>query len=124
MEYLKTNEELKPLYDPASEGAQRKGYHHLTPLYARWIPKAKFYVMATVGLEGTDSNPRGDDGPVVIVHDRKTLMMPDWRGNNRIESLRNIVEDGRISLMFMISGIKEVVRVNGCARFTTDETLC
>ena len=71
MEYLRTNEELKPLYDPASEGAQRKGYHHLTPLYASGISKAKFCVMATVGLEGTDASPRGDDGPVVIVHDKK-----------------------------------------------------
>ena len=66
----------------------------------------------------------GDDGPVVIVHDSKTLMMPDWRGKNCIESLRNIVEDGRISLVFMISGVKEVVCVNRSARLTTDETLC
>ena len=124
MEYLKTIEELKPLYGPASEGAQRKGSDHLTPLYARWISEAKFCVMATVGLEGTDASPRGDDGPVVRIHDSKTLMMPDWRGNNRIDSLCNIFEDGRISLMFMISGVKDVVRVNGCARLTTDETLC
>ena len=111
IEYLKTIEELKPLYGPASEGVQRKGSDQLMPLYARWISKAKFYVMATVGLEGTDANPRGDDGPVVRIHDSKTLMMPDWRGNNRIDSLRNIVEYGRISLRFMISGVKDVVRV-------------
>ena len=79
--------------------------------------------MGTVGLEGTDASPRGDDGPVVRIHNRKTLMMPDWHGNNRIDSLHNIVEDGRISLMFMISGVKDVVRVSGCARLTTDETL-
>ena len=111
MEHLKMIKEIKPLYGHASEGVQRKGSNHLTQLYARWISKAKFYVMATVGLEGTDASPRGDDGPVVRIHDSKTLMMPDWRGNNRIDSLRNIVEYGRISLRFMISGVKDVVRV-------------
>ena len=69
--------------------------------------------MVTFGQDGTRASPRGDDGPVVRIHDAKTLIMPDWRGNNRIESPRNIVEDGRISLFFMVSGIKGVVRVNG-----------
>ncbi len=124
MKYLKTIKELETLYGPSSEGAKRKGADHLTPLYARWISEAKFCVMATVGPSGTDASPRGDDRPVVRIHDSKTLMMPDWRGNNRIDSLRNIVEDGRISLMFMMGGVKDVVRVNGCARITTDETLC
>ena len=124
IEYLRTIQKLKPLYGSASEGAQRKGSDHLTPLYARWISEAKFCVMATVGLEGTDASPRGDDGPVVRIHHSKTLRMPNWRGNNRIDSLGNIVEDGRMSLMFMISGVKDVVRVNGCARLTTDKTLC
>ena len=72
-------------------------------------------MIITVGLEGTDASPKGDDGPVVIIHDSKTLIMPDWPGNKRLDSLSNIVEDGRISLMFMISGVKEVVRVNRCA---------
>ena len=79
--------------------------------------------MVTFGQDGTRASPRGDDGPVVSIHDAKTLIMPDWRGNNRIESLRNIVEDGRISLLLMVSGIKGVVRVNGFARLKTDETL-
>ena len=124
MQYLKAIEELEPLYGPTSEGAQRKGSDHLTPLYMRWVSKAKFCVMATVGTEGTDASPRGDDGPVVRIQDPKTLLMPDWRGNNRIDSLRNILEDGRVSLMFMVSGIKDVVRVNGCAQITANETLC
>ena len=124
MEYLKTIEELKPIYGPASEGAQRKGSDHLTPLCARCISEAKFCVMATVGLEGTDASPRGDDGSVVRIHDSKTLMLPDCRGNNRIDSLRNIVEVGRISPIFVLSGVKDVVRVNVCARLTPDQTLC
>jgi PPOX class probable FMN-dependent enzyme len=68
-----------------------------------------------VGDAGTDGSPRGDDGPVVRVQDAKTLLMPDWRGNNRMDSLRNIVSDGRVSLMFMIPGSNNVIRVNGAA---------
>ena len=79
--------------------------------------------MVTFGQDGTGASLRGDDGPVVRIHDTKNLIMPDWRGNNRIESPRNIVEDGRISLMFMVSGIKGVVSVNGYSRLNTDETL-
>ena len=94
MEHLKMIKEIKPLHGHASEGVQRKGSNHLTQLYARWISEAKFCVMATVGLEGTDALPRGDYGPVVRIHDSRTLMMHDWCSDNRIENLRNIVEDG------------------------------
>jgi PPOX class probable FMN-dependent enzyme len=79
--------------------------------------------MSTVGNAGTDASPRGDIGPVVRIIDEKTLHMPDWRGNNRIDSLRNIVEDGRISLMFMVSGVNDVVRVNGTAKITASKIL-
>ncbi|MEL6566473.1 MAG: MSMEG_1061 family FMN-dependent PPOX-type flavoprotein, partial [Pseudomonadota bacterium] len=72
---------------------------------------------------GTDGSPRGDDGPVVTELDPKTLAMPDWRGNNRLDSLRNIVSDGRVSLMFMVPGSNTVVRVNGTARLTADSAL-
>ena len=72
-------------------------------------------VLSTVGPEGTDGSPRGDDGPVVRIADEKTLLMPDWRGNNRADSLRNMVRDGRVSLMFMVPGSNNVVRVNGTA---------
>ena len=81
-------------------------------------------MMATVEVEGTDVSPRGDHGPVIRIHDSKTLMLPDCRGNNRIDSLRNIVEVGRISPIFVLSGVKDVVRVNVCARLTPDQTLC
>ncbi len=80
--------------------------------------------MSTVGSDGTDGSPRGDDGPVARVVDQKTLLIPDWRGNNRIDSLRNIVEDGRISLMFLVGGVRDVVRVNGTAKLTKDKQLC
>ena len=72
-------------------------------------------MLSTVGPEGTDCSPRGDDGPVVRIKDETTLLLPDWRGNNRIDSLQNIVRDGRVSLMFLIPGVNNVVRVNGTA---------
>jgi predicted pyridoxine 5'-phosphate oxidase superfamily flavin-nucleotide-binding protein len=74
--------------------------------------------LSTVGNEDTDGSPRGDDGPAVRLQDTHILLMPDWRGNNRMDSLRNIVEDGQVSLMFMVAGETNVVRVNGRAIMT------
>jgi PPOX class probable FMN-dependent enzyme len=76
-----------------------------------------------VGPCGTDGSPRGDDGPVVKEIDENTLAIPDWRGNNRLDSLRNIIVDGRVSLMFVVPGSNNVVRVNGIARLTDDTEL-
>jgi len=81
-------------------------------------------VLTTVGPEGTDGSPRGDQGPVVQVIDPTTLALPDWKGNERIDSLRNIVRDGRVSLMFLIPGSTNALRVNGTARLTADPALC
>ena len=123
MKVIENIEELEAIYGEVSEGAKRKGATHLTPLYEKWITASRFCVMATVGTDGTDASPRGDDGPVVRIADLKTLLMPDWRGNNRLDSLRNIVSDDRVSLMFMINKVKDVVRVNGRAVLTTDQAL-
>ena len=80
-------------------------------------------MLSTIGPEGTDGSPRGDDGPVVAELDPGTLLMPDWRGNNRLDSLRNIVVDGRASLMFLVPGSDIVIRVNGAAGLTADPAL-
>ena len=112
--------ELEGLYGDASPISLTKVVTALTPLYRQWIGAAKFVVLSTVGPEGTDGTPRGDDGPVVRIADDRTLMLPDWMGNNRIDSLRNIVRDGRVSLMFMVPGSNNVVRVNGTAVVTAD----
>lgn len=84
---------------------------------------ARFCVLSSVGPAGTDGSPRGDVDPVVQELDPGTLLLPDWRGNNRLDSLRNIVEDGRVSLMFMVPGSTTVVRVNGRAHLSTDADL-
>ena len=123
MDFIEDIAALEALYGTPGQPSLRKVADHLTPLYRRWIMAARFAVLTTVGPAGTDGSPRGDDGPVVTELDPKTLAMPDWRGNNRLDSLRNIVSDGRVSLMFMVPGSNTVVRVNGTARLTADSAL-
>jgi PPOX class probable FMN-dependent enzyme len=89
----------------------------------QWISASRFCVLTTVGSAGTDGSPRGDDGLTVIALDEHTLAMPDWRGNNRLDSRRNIVEDGRVSLLFLIGGENFAVWVNGIARLSADDKL-
>ncbi len=120
---IKTIKDLEDLYDDASPTSLTKVTNRMTPLYQRWIEACRFLILTTVGPEGTDASPRGDDGPVVHVADDRTLLLPDWRGNNRLDSLRNIVRDGRISLLFMVPGSNNVVRVNGSAMLTADSDL-
>lgn len=114
---------LETVYGVPRPTATRKVADRMVPVYRRWIEASRFCVLATVGPEGTDASPRGDDGPVVAEADERTLLMPDWHGNNRIDSLRNIVRDGRVSLMFMVPGSGNVVRVNGTARLTADAAM-
>lgn len=120
MEVIRDLEALEALYGTPGESATVKATDHLTPAYRRWIEASRFCVLSTVGPEGTDASPRGDDRPVVDIVDPRTLLLPDWRGNNRMDSLRNIVRDGRVSLMFMVPGSTNVMRVNGRAVLTAD----
>ncbi|WP_238370976.1 pyridoxamine 5'-phosphate oxidase family protein [Heliomarina baculiformis] len=114
---------LEALYGTPPSAAIRKVARQMTPLYRKWIMSSKLCVLTTVGEGGTDGSPRGDDGPCVMELYPGTLAMPDWRGNNRLDSLRNIVTDGRVSLMFMVPGSNTVVRVNGTARLSADADL-
>lgn len=121
MHTIKTIEDLEALYDAKIPQSITKVSQTITPLYRKWINASRFLVLASVGAEGTDASPRGDDGPVVAIQDETSILLPDWRGNNRIDTLRNIVRDGRVSLMFMVPGCNNVVRVNGTAALTADE---
>ena len=120
MNRIETVTELRALYADPVPGAIAKVVDQITPHYRRWIDASRFVILSTVGEEGTDASPRGDIGPVVHVVDAHTLWLPDWRGNNRLDSLENIVRDGRVSLMFMIPGSNNVVRINGRAVLTDD----
>lgn len=123
MDHLHTVEELEAIYGTPPAHSIVKVSPRLTAAYRRWIEQSRFCVLTTVGPEGVDGSPRGDDGPVVAVLDDQTLAMPDWRGNQRLDSFRNIVRDGRASMMFFVSGSRNVIRVNGNAVITADEAL-
>ena len=123
MHYVETIEALEALYGTPAGASVRKVIHRLMPLHRDWIMRSRYCVVSTIGPNGTDGSPRGDDGPVVTELDDQTLALPDWRGNNRLDTLRNIVEDGRISLMFMVPGSNTVMRINGRAKLSANPAL-
>ena len=98
---------------------------HIHPLYRPWIEASPFAVLATVGGHGTlDTSPRGDAPGFIHIADERTLLLPDRRGNQRIDSLRNIAADPRVALLFLIPGFGECLRVNGSARISALPALC
>lgn len=115
MTIITTVDELTAIYSGVSEASTAKVTRALTPAYRRMIDMSPFVALATVGPEGLDCSPRGDRGTVVRVEDDRTLALPDWRGNNRVDSLINIVRDPRVALMFLIPGSNSVMRINGRA---------
>lgn len=125
MTFLESLEELHALYGTPGPASLRKEAPRVTPGYRRLIEAAPFLALATVGPEGMDCSPRGDrPGRLVRILDETTLALPDRRGNDRIDSLRNILRDPRVALMFLIPGSGNALRVNGTARLTADEALC
>lgn len=123
MSSITTIEQLEALYGRPQEASLVKEVDRVTPEYRRFIESSPFVALATAGPEGLDCSPRGDVAGFVRVTDERTLMMPDRRGNNRVDSLRNIVRDPRVGLMFLIPGSGNTLRVNGRARLSTEATL-
>ncbi|HAJ45254.1 MAG TPA: hypothetical protein DCL54_01565, partial [Alphaproteobacteria bacterium] len=124
MQFIADVAELAALYGTPNLASTVKESPALTGHYRRLIEASPFLVLATAGPRGLDCSPRGDaHGLVRIVSDRQ-LMLPDRRGNNRIDSLRNIVGDPRVALLFLIPGSGTTLRVNGRARITCDAELC
>jgi len=118
-----TMDELEALYERPRETSLLKEIDHVDAHYRALIEAAPFVALASIGPEGLDCSPRGDAAGFVRVADDKTLMIPDRRGNNRIDSLRNIVRDPRVALLFLIPGVAETLRVNGRAAISTDPAL-
>ncbi|MSO77712.1 MAG: pyridoxamine 5'-phosphate oxidase family protein [Alphaproteobacteria bacterium] len=116
--------ELEALYGAPQGAAVIKEIDHISAHYRRFIEVSPFVVVATSGPEGLDCTPRGDPAGFVRVVDRHTVMLPDRRGNNRIDTLRNLVRDPRISLLFLIPGIGRTLRINGRAAIDADPALC
>ena len=125
MGHIITSEaELEALYGAPVAASVLKEIDHISQDYARWIEASPLMILATSGPEGLDCSPRGDRKGFVRIAGPKTLMIPDRRGNNRIDSLRNIVRDPRVALLFLIPGINGTMRVNGRAELSADASLC
>jgi PPOX class probable FMN-dependent enzyme len=123
MAMITTIAELEAIYGLPGETSTVKEVDHITPHYRTFIELSPFVILATSGPEGLDCSPRGDLAGFVRVHDETTLMLPDRLGNNRVDSLRNIVRDPRAALLFLIPGVGNTLRVNGRARLMTDADL-
>lgn len=121
MKYLTTIAELEALFDPVGEASLSKEVGAVHATYRAWIEASPFAVLATVGPAGLDVSPRGDPAPVVMVKDENTLLLPERRGNNRIDSLRNIVSNPNVSMIFFVPGVRETVRVNGTAKICIEQ---
>jgi len=115
--------ELQTLYGVPQETSTVKEIDYISPEYRAYIEASPFVTLATVGPEGLDCSPRGDRSGCVRVADEKTLLLPDRRGNNRIDSLRNIVGDPRVGLLFLLPGLGNTLRVNGRAKLSIDPDL-
>ncbi|TWO72173.1 pyridoxamine 5'-phosphate oxidase family protein [Caenimonas sedimenti] len=116
-------DQLNALFGAVGEASLRKEVPVVHPAYRQWIEASPFAMLATSGPGGLDASPRGDPAGFVVVRDEKTLLLPERRGNNRIDSLRNIVADPRVALLFLIPGVGETLRVNGRARISIEPAL-
>ena len=123
MTVIATIEQLEAIYGFPNDASTVKVADRITPGYRALMDKSPFAALATCGPEGLDCSPRGDLPGFVRIHDEKTLMMPDRRGNNRCDSLRNIVRDPRVALLFLIPGSGSTLRINGRAHVSADPEL-
>src|ERR1700756_923137 len=123
MSVVATIEQLEAIYGFPGESSTVKVADRITPSYRVLIEKSPFAALATSGPDGLDCAPRGDLPGFVRIHDDKTLMMPNRRGNNRVDSLRNIVRDPRVALLFLIPGSGTTLRINGRAHLSVDPDL-
>jgi len=117
---ITTMDGLEALYGEPFGPAIVKEIDHVNVHYRAFIEAAPFFTLATSGPEGLDCSPRGDAPGFVRVLDPKTLLVPDRRGNNRIDSLRNIIRDPRVALLFLIPGVGETLRIVGRATISTN----
>ncbi len=124
MSIIATVEQLEAIYGQPNDASTVKVADRITSEYRKLIEASPFAALATSGPEGLDCSPRGDASGFVRIHDEKTLMIPDRRGNNRVNSLRNIVRDPRVALLFLIPGVGSTLRINGRAHVSVDPQLC
>ncbi|MBP7063834.1 pyridoxamine 5'-phosphate oxidase family protein [Ferrovibrio sp.] len=123
MSIITSVEQLEALYGVAQETSTAKEVDYITPHYRSFIEASPFVILGTAGPEGLDASPRGDKPGFVRIQDERTLLLPDRRGNNRMDSLRNIVRDPRVGLLFLIPGSGTTLRVNGRAQISIEAGL-
>lgn len=122
---LTSLDDLAALYpNPIAPASVAKEIDHVDANYGALIAASPFFVLATNGPDGLDCSPRGDMPGFVRLRGAKTLLIPDRRGNNRLDSLKNILFDNRIGMLFLIPGYGETLRVNGTATLSTEPELC
>ncbi|MBB4007085.1 pyridoxamine 5'-phosphate oxidase family protein [Allorhizobium taibaishanense] len=120
---ITTVQQLVELYGSPRETSLAKEIDHLNADYAAFVKASPFILLATIGPDGTDCSPKGDAPGFVDILDDRTLAIPDRPGNNRIDNLKNIINDGRASVLFLIPGVGETLRVNGRARISAEPDL-
>ena len=121
--FVTSVEQLERVYGEPYGPSIAKEADRITAHYRAFIEAAPFFALASVGPDGMDCSPRGDPAGFVRVHDERTLLIPDRQGNNRIDTLRNILVDPRVALLFLIPGCGETIRVNGRAQISVDPAL-
>jgi hypothetical protein len=120
---IRDREDLYKLYGQGSPASLVKEIDYIHPHYRAFIEASPYVIIASNGAGGLDASPRGDPAGFVVVKDERTLLIPDRRGNNRVDTLHNLVEDPRVGLLFLIPGIAESLRVNGTALISVDPAL-
>lgn len=124
MQFITSREELRSVYKPASEGSLRKELKALDSHAASFIGRSPFVLIGTTDGKGhADVTPKGDRPGFVAVLDNRTIAIPDRPGNNRLDTLENLLEEPAIGLLFLIPGMDETLRINGKAKITTDDAL-
>lgn len=123
MSLITTVEDLEAIYGRPGEASLVKEADRITPQYRAFIEASPFVALATSGPGGLDCSPRGELGGVLHIEDERTLLLPDRRGNNRIDSLKNVLHDPRVALLFLVPGSGSTIRVNGRAVISVEPAL-
>jgi len=114
IDLLQSVEELEKHYNAPSKLSRYKSRGMLTTAMQKWLSFSPFFIVSTCGTHGLDCSPRGDEaGKAFRILDAHTIAFPDRRGNNRIDSLRNMIVDPRIGLLFFVPGVSEALRIKG-----------
>lgn len=122
MSAIETTQQLRSMYSPAKERAVKKQMPRLDQHCRKFMSLVRFAVLSTCDKQGNmDASPRGGEAGFIKVIDDNTVIVPDWTGNNRLDTFSNILETGRVGAIFLVPGVDEALRINGTASLRNDE---